>query len=63
MQWQVSSDSGKTFTDISGATSTTLTLSNVTAGMNGDEYRAVFTNSIGTTTTAHELSLSCLRLW
>ncbi len=52
MQWQVSTDSGRTFNNISGATSATLTLSNVQSSQNGEEYRAVFTNSIGTTTTA-----------
>jgi photosystem II stability/assembly factor-like uncharacterized protein len=52
VQWQVSSDGGKTFTDLSGATSTTLTLNNITLGMNGYEYRAVFTNSAGRATTS-----------
>ncbi len=52
VQWQLSTDDGKTFSDISGATSTTLTLNNVQASQNGDEYQAVFTNSIGTVTTA-----------
>lgn len=51
VQWQVSSDGGKTFTNISGATSTTLTLSGVTAAMNGNEYQAVFTNSTGSATS------------
>jgi hypothetical protein len=52
VQWQVSTDGGKTFTDISGATSTTLTLNNVTTSMNGNEYQAVFTNSVGSSTTS-----------
>ena len=52
VQWQVSTDSGSTFSDITGATSTTLTLSNTTTAQNGDEYRAVFTNSVGTATTS-----------
>jgi len=52
VQWQVSTDGGKTFTNISGATSTTLTLNNVTTAMNGYEYEAVFTNSVGTATTS-----------
>jgi hypothetical protein len=37
VQWQVSTDGGHSFTDINGATSTTLTLNNVTAAMNGNE--------------------------
>ncbi len=52
VQWQVSTDGGKTFTNISGATSTTLTLSNVQASQDDSEYQAVFTNSIGTATTS-----------
>jgi hypothetical protein len=52
VQWQVSSDGGKTFTTIAGATSTTLTLTSVTAAMNGYEYEAVFTNSVGNVTTS-----------
>jgi hypothetical protein len=50
VQWQVSTD-GVTFTPISGATSTTLTLTGVTVGMNGEKVEAVFTNSIGTVTS------------
>ncbi|MHB1424226.1 MAG: beta strand repeat-containing protein [Gemmataceae bacterium] len=47
VQWQVSSDGGTTFSNISGATSTTLTLNQVSTSMNGAEYRAVFSNSAG----------------
>jgi hypothetical protein len=52
VQWQVSTDGGKTFTNISGTTSTTLMLTGVTTAMNGNEYRAVFTNSAGSATTS-----------
>jgi hypothetical protein len=59
VQWQVSSDGGATFRNISGATSTTLTLTHVTTTMNGNEYRAIFTNSVGTaTTTAATLTVN-----
>ena len=50
VQWQVSTDSGITFINISGATSATLSFTATTA-QNGDEYQAVFTNSVGTATT------------
>jgi uncharacterized protein (TIGR03437 family) len=50
VQWQVSTD-GVSFSNVSGATSTTLTLSNVTLAQNGNRYRAVFTNSCGTATS------------
>jgi ELWxxDGT repeat protein len=52
VQWQVSANGGINWTNISGATSATLTLSNVAAAQNGDEYRAVFSNSLGTATTS-----------
>lgn len=48
-QWQVSSDDGITWSDVSGATSPTLTLTDVPAGENGYEYRAVFANAVGST--------------
>jgi hypothetical protein len=51
VQWQVSTDGGVTFTDIAGANSAILTLSNVSASQNGYEYWAVFTNSVGSATT------------
>lgn len=46
VQWQVSADGGKTFTNIAGATSTTLKVL-AAASKNGYLYRAVFTNSLG----------------
>ncbi|MDR3659572.1 MAG: MBG domain-containing protein, partial [Mycobacterium sp.] len=53
VQWQVSTDGGSTFTNIAGATGGTLTLSATTASENGYVYHAVFTNSVGFTTTAN----------
>ena len=56
VQWQVSS--GGPFTDIPGATSTTLMFTATTAD-NGKQYRAVFTNAGGTaTTTAATLTVN-----
>ena len=51
MQWQVSTDGGKTFSDIPGATIATLSFTTTTA-QNGNEYRAVFINTVGTDTTS-----------
>jgi len=48
MQWRMSADGGVTWTDISGATGSVLTLSGVTADMNGQQYRCAATNSGGT---------------
>jgi len=53
VQWQVSTDGGSTFTDVAGATGTTLTLSGTTASQNGTLYHAVFTNSVGSAATAN----------
>ncbi len=50
VQWMVSTDSGATFNDISGATSTTYSLT-PTLAQNGDEFEAVFTNAAGSATT------------
>jgi len=51
VQWQVSSG-GAAFTDITGATMPSLSLSSVTTSMDGNQYQAVFTNSAGTSATA-----------
>jgi large repetitive protein len=59
VQWQSSPD-GVTFTDIPGATSTTLSFA-AAAGDNGKQYRAVFTTSCGSTnTTAATLTVDTL---
>jgi len=46
VQWQQNTGSG--FTNIGGATSTTLTINNPTVAMSGTQYRAVFTNTCST---------------
>jgi predicted secreted protein len=51
VQWQLSSDSGSTWSDIGGAISTTYTTAAATLSMDGYQYRAVFTNKAGTATT------------
>ena len=47
VQWQVESNGGSSFANISGATNITLLLT-PTLSDNGNQYRAVFTNPIGT---------------
>jgi hypothetical protein len=49
-QWQVSTDGGSTWSDISGATAATYAFTS-TLSQNGSEYRAVFTNTSGSATT------------
>lgn len=45
MQWQVSTNGGTTWTNIAGATTATLTLTNVQPSQNGYRYRLVFSNA------------------
>ena len=49
VQWQVSTD-GTNWSNVSGATSTTYTFTAALA-MSGNQYRAVFTNSVGSVTS------------
>jgi uncharacterized repeat protein (TIGR02543 family) len=46
VQWQVSTDNGQSFADISGKTNTTLAFA-ASSSDNGKKYRAVFTNNCG----------------
>jgi hypothetical protein len=50
VQWQVSTNGGASYTPISGATSTTYTFT-AAAAQSGNQYRAVFSNTGGSTTT------------
>lgn len=51
VQWQVSIDGGTSWGNVAGATSTTYAFA--TSGQeDGYEYRAVFTNEVGSTTTS-----------
>ena len=52
VQWQKSTNSGASFADISGATSTSYTTPTLAAADDGDQYRAVFTNSTDATPTS-----------
>jgi hypothetical protein len=58
VQWQVSTNGGSTWTNITGATSTSYGVT-TTVAMSGNQYRAVFTDSYGlsATTTAATLSI------
>jgi hypothetical protein len=50
VQWEVSSDGGSSWSEITGATSTSYSFT-ATSAQNDDEYRAAFTNSAGSATT------------
>jgi CSLREA domain-containing protein len=51
VQWQVSTNNGGTFNDIPGANSTTLTFT-ASAADDGKQYRAVFSNTCSSATSA-----------
>ena len=50
VQWEVSTNGGTTFSPITGATSTTYSFT-ASSAENGNEYEAVFTNSVSSATT------------
>ena len=52
MQWQVSTNGGATFTDHRRGHQPPPTPSPPPPAENGDQYQAVFTNSVGSATTA-----------
>jgi hypothetical protein len=52
VQWQKSTNNGTTWTNISGATSTTLSLTKPLVADSGSQYRAVFSNTCGSGSTA-----------
>ncbi len=54
VQWQVSTDGGANFSDLPGATATTLTFT-ASLSQNGNLYRAVFTNVFGTAASSTAL--------
>jgi len=51
-QWQVSTDGGATFANVTGATSQSYTTPATSGADNGKRYRAVATNSAGSATTS-----------
>jgi hypothetical protein len=59
-QWQVSNDAGVSFANIAAATGSTLNLNNVSAAMNGNQYRVVVFSCgpVGTNSNAATLSIT-----
>jgi hypothetical protein len=57
-QWQVSTDGGATFSDISGATSATLTISNAAASLNNNQYHVVISSCNPTPVTSSNVTLT-----
>ena len=52
VQWQRSTDNGATWSNVSGANSTSLTVTKPTVSQSSNRYRAVFTNTCNGTRTA-----------
>lgn len=50
-QWQLSTDGGSNWGNVSGATSSTLNLTAVTTASNGYQYRCIVTGQCGSTTS------------
>ncbi len=61
VQWQLSTDGGATFTNIPGATSTTLSFPS-SLSQNGNQYRAVFSNTANTVTNTATTSAATLNI-
>ncbi|MGA2452678.1 MAG: IPT/TIG domain-containing protein [Solirubrobacteraceae bacterium] len=52
VQWEVSTDGGAAWSPVAGASADRLAIASAATSENGDEYRAVFTNTAGSTTSA-----------
>jgi alpha-tubulin suppressor-like RCC1 family protein len=54
VQWEVSTNGGGTWNAVSGATADRLTIASTKTSESGHEYRAVFTNKLGSATSRAE---------
>ncbi len=59
-QWQLSTDGGTTWSNISGATSSSYTTPTTTASENGNQYQAIVSNPAGPAVTTHPATLTVL---
>ncbi|MFZ9694526.1 MAG: hypothetical protein ACO3AY_01480 [Chitinophagaceae bacterium] len=57
-QWQLSTDGGASYTNISGATSSTYSITNTTISLSGNLYRCVVTNICNSTSTSDVATLT-----
>lgn len=58
VQWEVSTNGGASFGAISGATATTLNVSATTTSESGNEYRAAFSNGVGSPVKSNPATLT-----
>ncbi|MEY3324663.1 MAG: hypothetical protein RLZ11_977 [Bacteroidota bacterium] len=61
-QWQVSTNGGTTWTDIAGATTTSLSLPSVIIAMNGNRYRCLVSSNTCSTPVASAAALLTVRV-
>lgn len=57
-QWEISTNSGGTWTPVPGATSSTYTIASTTTTMNGDQYRCVVTGLCPPAATSNAATLT-----
>lgn len=57
-QWQLSTDGGLNFNNIAGATSSNYTVTGITAGMNGNQYRVVLSGTCSPAVTSAAATLT-----
>jgi hypothetical protein len=64
LQWQISTDSGTTWSNINGATSTSYTTGATTGANSGQKFRAVATNSVSSVNSnAATLTVTAVAAW
>ena len=61
-QWQVSTNGGTTWTDIAGATTTSLSLPSVIIAMNGNRYRCLVSSNTCSTPVASAAAMLTVRV-
>lgn len=59
-QWQISTDGGANFSDISGANSSSYAVNGLTAGMNGNQYRVVISGTCAPASTSNAAVLTVI---
>jgi Peptidase family M1 domain/Secretion system C-terminal sorting domain len=60
-QWQVSTDAGANFSNISGATNASLSIANTTVSLNNNRYRCLVSNASCTTPTISDVAKLTVR--
>ncbi len=58
VKWLVSTNGGSSFTEVSGATSDTLTIASTKVSESGEEYKAEFSNGVGSPATTSAATLT-----